>query len=104
MDDLRVAWLVPEVGLGAYWQPVLREFTKVFKNTVFYTGGVWPGFDPKMPGSSVIQLVGKTSFVETTKIDTGYDRGFIVVSPSIIGYLLKFRHQVVFPKVFLCGL
>ena len=98
--ELRVAWLVPEVGLGAYWQPVLREFTKVFKNTVFYTGGVWPGFDPKMPGSSVIQLVGKTSFVETTKIDTGYDRGFIVVSPSIIGYLLEFRPQVVFPQAF----
>jgi hypothetical protein len=33
--ELRVAWLVPEVELGAYWQPVLREFTKVFKNTVF---------------------------------------------------------------------
>ena len=98
--ELRVAWLVPEVGLGAYWQPVLREFTKVFKNTVFYTGGVWPGFDPKMPGASVIQLVGKTSFVETTKIDTGYDRGFIVVSPSIIGYLLEFRPQVVFPQAF----
>ena len=100
IGELRVAWLVPEVGLGAYWQPVLREFTKVFKNTVFYTGGVWPGFDPKMPGSSVIQLVGKTSFVETTKIDAGYDRGFIVVSPSIIGYLLKFRPQVVFPQAF----
>ncbi|MEG4958843.1 MULTISPECIES: glycosyltransferase [unclassified Microcoleus] len=99
-NELRIAWLVPEVGLGAYWQPVLREFTKVFKNTVFYTGGVWPGFDPKMPGSSVIQLVGKTSFVETTKIDTGYDRGFIVVSPSIIGYLLEFRPQVVFPQAF----
>lgn len=98
--DLRVAWLVPEVELGAYWQPVLREFTKVFKNTVFYTGGVWPGFDPTMPGSSAIQLVGKTSFVETTKIDTGYDRGFIVVSPAIIGYLLEFRPHVVFPQAF----
>lgn len=99
-DDLRVAWLVPEVGLGAYWQPVLREFTKVFKNTVFYTGGVWPGFDPQMPGSSAIQLVGKTTFVETTKIEAGYDRGFIVVSPSIIGYLLQFRPHIVFPQAF----
>lgn len=99
-DDLRVAWLVPEVGLGAYWQPVLREFTKVFKNTVFYTGGVWPGFDPEMPGSSAIQLVGKTTFVETTKIEAGYDRGFIVVSPSIIGYLLQFRPHIVFPQAF----
>ena len=98
--DLRVAWLVPEVELGAYWQPVLREFTKVFKNTVFYTGRVWSGFDPTLPGASAIQLVGETKFVETEKIETGYDRGFIVVSPSIIGYLLKFRPQVVFPQAF----
>ena len=100
MDDLRVAWLVPEVELGAYWQPVLREFTKVFKNTVFYTGRVWSGFDPTMPGASAIKLVGETKFVETQKIETGYDRGFIVVSPSIIGYLLEFRPQVVFPQAF----
>ena len=98
--DLRVAWLVPEVELGAYWQPVLREFTKVCKNTVFYTGRVWSGFDPTLPGASAIQLVGETKFVETTKIETGYDRGFIAVSPSIIGHLLKFRPQIVFPQAF----
>ena len=100
MDELRVAWLVPAVELGAYWQPVLREFTKVFKNTVFYTGCVWSGFDPTMPGSSAIKLVGETKFVETQKIETGYSRGFMVVSPSIIGYLLEFRPHVVFPQAF----
>ncbi|MEG4235053.1 glycosyltransferase family 4 protein [Microcoleus sp. Pol11C3] len=99
-NELRIAWLVPEVELGAYWQPVLREFTKNFKHTVFYTGRVWPGFDPTLPGASTIQLVGETKFVETEKIETGYDRGFIVVSPSIIGYLLKFRPHVVFPQAF----
>ncbi|MEG3837409.1 MULTISPECIES: glycosyltransferase family 4 protein [unclassified Microcoleus] len=99
-NELRIAWLVPEVELGAYWQPVLREFTKFFKNTVFYTGRVWSGFDPTLPGASAIQLVGETKFVETEKIETGYDRGFIVVSPSIIGYLLKFRPHVVFPQAF----
>ncbi len=100
MDEMRIAWLVPEVELGAYWQPVLREFTKVFKNTVFYTGRVWSGFDPTLPGASAIQLVGETKYVETQKIETGYDRGFIAVSPSIIGYLLKFRPHVVFPQAF----
>jgi glycosyltransferase involved in cell wall biosynthesis len=100
MDEVRIAWLVPEVELGAYWQPVLREFTKVFKNTVFYTGRVWSGFDPTLPGASAIQLVGETKFVETEKIETGYDRGFIAVSPSIICYLLKFRPDVVFPQAF----
>ncbi|MEG4005660.1 glycosyltransferase family 4 protein [Microcoleus sp. Pol11C1] len=99
-NEIRIAWLVPEVELGAYWQPVLMEFTKIFKHTVFYTGRVWPGFDPSLPGASAIQLVGETKFVETEKIETGYDRGFIVVSPRIIGYLLKFRPHVVFPQAF----
>nr|WP_293125607.1 glycosyltransferase family 4 protein [Microcoleus sp. bin38.metabat.b11b12b14.051] len=100
MDELRIAWLVPEVELGAYWQPVLREFTKIFKHTVFYTGRVWSGFDPALPGASAIELVGKTKFIETEKIETGYDRGFIAVSPRIIGRLLKFRPDVVFPQAF----
>ncbi|MEG4112742.1 MULTISPECIES: glycosyltransferase family 4 protein [unclassified Microcoleus] len=99
-NEIRIAWLVPEVELGAYWQPVLMEFTKIFKHTVFYTGRVWPGFDPSLPGASAIQLVGETKFVETEKIETGYDRGFIVVSPRIIGYLLNFRPHVVFPQAF----
>jgi len=99
-NELRIAWLVPEVSLGAYWQPVLREFTKFFKNTVFYTGRVWPGFDPELPGASAIQLVGNTKFVETTKIESGYDRGFLLVSPSIIGNLISFRPHVVFPQAF----
>src|SRR6478672_3049378 len=100
MDDLRIAWLVPSVELGAYWQPVLKEFTKKFANTVFYTGQVWPGFDPKSPGASAIQLVGETKFYETTKIDTGYDRGFIYVSPSIVGHLLKFKPQIILAQAF----
>ncbi|MCT7952755.1 glycosyltransferase family 4 protein [Ancylothrix sp. C2] len=98
--DLRIAWLVPAVELGAYWQPVLREFTKVFKNTVFYTGLVWPGFDPSLPGCDVIQLVGKTKYLETTKIKDGYDRGVFILSPSIVGYLLSFKPDLIFAQAY----
>ena len=99
-SDIRIAWLVPAVELGAYWQPVLREFTKSFPQTKFYTGHLWSTFDRSLPGAYAFELVGETKFVKTEKIETGYDRGFFVVSPSIIGYLLKFRPQVVFPQAF----
>jgi glycosyltransferase involved in cell wall biosynthesis len=99
-SDIRIAWLVPAVELGAYWQPVLREFTKSFPHTKFYTGHLWSSFDASLPGTYAFELVGETKFVKTEKIETGYDRGFFVVSPSIIGYLLKFRPQVVFPQAF----
>ncbi|WP_204106283.1 MULTISPECIES: glycosyltransferase family 4 protein [Spirulina sp. CCY15215] len=100
MPNDRIAWLIPSVELGAYWQPVLQHFTKAFENTIFYTGQVWPNFDAKMPGASAIQIVGKADFVETQKVETGYGRGFIIVSPQIIFYLLKYKPRVVLPQAF----
>jgi glycosyltransferase involved in cell wall biosynthesis len=100
MKNTRIAWLVPSVELGAYWQPVLSEFTKVYPNTIFYTGQVWPGFDPNLPGCSAIEIVGETQFLETEKVETGYGRGFIIVSPAIVGRLLKFKPKLVLPQAF----
>jgi glycosyltransferase involved in cell wall biosynthesis len=98
---LRVAFLYPTVELGAYWQPVLAEFIQRFKNTIFYTGRLWPGFDRQIPGASVIRLIGQTQFVAVSqKTGTGYGRGFYSVSPSVVGDLLKFRPHVVFTSAF----
>ena len=102
MDDfhnLRIAWLVPSVELGAYWQPVLQEFAKVFKNTIFYTGLVWPGFDPKVPGADVIKIVGEMKSLEMTKTE-GYSRRVMLVSPGIIGHLLEFKPHVIFAQAY----
>jgi glycosyltransferase involved in cell wall biosynthesis len=99
INDLRIAWLVPSVELGAYWQPVLAEFTKVFKNTRFYTGRVWPGFDPNVPGANVIKIVGEMKSLEMTKT-TGYSRRFMLVSPGIVGQLLQFKPDVIFAQAY----
>jgi hypothetical protein len=97
--NLRVAWLVPSVELGAYWQPVLQEFAKIFKNTIFYTGLVWPGFDPNVPGADVIQLVGEMKSLEMTKTE-GYSRRLMLVSPGIVGHLLQFKPDVIFAQAY----
>ncbi len=97
--NLRVAWLVPSVELGAYWQPVLQEFAKIFKNTIFYTGLVWPGFDPDLPGADVIKLVGEMKSLEMTKTD-GYSRRLMLVSPGIVGHLLQFKPDVIFAQAY----
>jgi glycosyltransferase involved in cell wall biosynthesis len=102
MNDInqrRVAWLVPSVELGAYWQPVLEEFTKVFPNTIFYTGLVWPGFNPELPGANVIKLVGEMKSLELTKTD-GYSRRLMVVSPGIVSHLLQFKPDVIFAQAY----
>jgi glycosyltransferase involved in cell wall biosynthesis len=97
--DLRVAWLVPSVELGAYWQPVLAEFAQVFKQTIFYTGLVWPGFDPSIPGADVIQIVGEMKSLEVTKTQ-GYSRRLMLVSPGIIGELIKFKPDIIFAQAY----
>jgi glycosyltransferase involved in cell wall biosynthesis len=99
-DNLRVAFLYPSVELGAYWLPVLDEFKKIFRQTIFYTGRLWPGFDPETPGASVIKVVGQTNFVEMTNTVTGYSRGFYKVSPNIIGDLLRYKPHVIITSTF----
>lgn len=98
-QELRIAWLVPSVELGAYWQPVLREFTKVFKNTIFYTGLVWPGFDPEAPGANAIQLVGQMQSLEMIKTN-GYSRRLMLLSPGIIGHLIQFKPHVILAQAY----
>jgi glycosyltransferase involved in cell wall biosynthesis len=97
--ELRIAWLVPSVELGAYWQPVLREFTTLFKNTIFYTGLVWPGFDPQVPGANVIQIVGKMKSLEMTQT-TGYSRRLMLLSPGIVPHLLEFKPHVILAQAY----
>ncbi len=99
-EKIRLAIIVPSVELGAYWLPVVYELTKLFPDTIFYTGKIWPGFNPNAPGASAIQLVGKVSFIEANKIATGYSQGFIYASPSIIPYLLRFKPSLIFASAF----
>lgn len=102
IDDikaLRIAWLVPSVELGAYWQPVLKEFTNTFKNTVFYTGLVWPGFDSQIPGADAIQIVGEMKSLELIKT-TGYSRRLMLVSPGIVRYLIEFKPHVILAQAY----
>jgi GT2 family glycosyltransferase len=100
IDTPRIAWLVPSAIYGAYWPPILHALSAQFEQLIFYTGQLWPKFDPATPGTSVIQVVGQTQFIEQTQIDTGYSRGFLIVSPAIIMHLLQFRPQVVFASGF----
>ncbi|HLP88549.1 MAG TPA: glycosyltransferase family 4 protein [Nostocaceae cyanobacterium] len=98
--DTRIAVLIPSLIGGNYWHPVFCELSKVFKQTIIYTGA-WPGFSPGFTDTFQIQVVGKTSFVETGKSpQEGYGRGFIKVSPQIISYLYKFKPQIIFASGF----
>lgn len=99
-NDLRVAFLYPSVELGAYWLPFLNEFQKIFRQTVFFTGSLWPGFEPEAPGANLIKIVGQTKFVDMTKTKAGYNRGFYRVSPSIVNELFQYKPHVIITSAF----
>jgi glycosyltransferase involved in cell wall biosynthesis len=98
-DKIRIAWLMPSLSGGNYWHPVFCEFSKIFKQTIVYTG-YWAGFSTGFADTFQVQVVGQTSFVSTTESEGGYSRGFMKVSPSIIKYLSKFKPDVIFANAF----
>jgi len=93
-DNIRIAWLLPSMERGNYWQPVLKEFIKSFKKTTVYTG-LWEGFIPGFEGAFPVEVVGNTRFIKTSS-GSGYDPGFSYVSPKIVNHLLKFKPHVIF--------
>lgn len=99
LSHLRVAWLLPSMARGFYLQPVLREFTKIFPETVGFTG-VWPGFAKGCEGCFKVKAVGKTRFVEIHKTTTGYSTGIVLPSLRIIRPLVKFEPRVIFSNTF----
>ncbi len=97
IDNPRVAWLLPAAWF--YWHPILSELTKVFPQTIVYTG-LWPGFANGYKDSFVVKEVGKMKFVETSETPTGYGYGFTYLSPGVIGELLQFKPDIIFADSF----
>ena len=103
-DDERtigVAFLFPSLARGAYWQPVLAEFTKFFPKCIVFTG-VWEGFLPPYQNRFVVKEVGHTRFIRLPIRSKGhYPRGFTL--PPILGLvreLKAFAPGVVFSSGF----
>ncbi len=96
-ENLRIAWLLPSAFF--YWQPVLSEFTKLFPNTVVYTGR-WHGFAPGFENTFAIQVVGERKNIAITPASTGYGSTFSYLSLKIVKYLLELKPHVVFSSSF----
>jgi glycosyltransferase involved in cell wall biosynthesis len=99
-ETYRVAWLLPAMGTGGIsFQHILSEFTKVFPNTVTFTGQ-WPGYAPGFENTFVVQEVGATRYIELGKTLNGYTIGFSYASPQIIQHLFQVKPQIIFANAF----
>jgi glycosyltransferase involved in cell wall biosynthesis len=100
MKNDRIAWLLPAMGTGGIsFQHILSEFTKIFPNTITFTGQ-WPGYASGFEDTFAVQEVGATRYIEFGKTANGYTLGFSYASPQIIRHLLQFNPQVIFTNAF----
>jgi glycosyltransferase involved in cell wall biosynthesis len=97
-QSLKIAWLFPSLQGASYWHPVLSEFTKIFNQTIVYTGQ-WPGFASGFENSFQVEEVDKVKFIEVAD-SKSYVPNFTYASPKIISYLLQFKPDVIFTSGF----
>ncbi len=99
-DHHRVAWLLPTMGNGGLsFQHLLCEFTKIFPETIIFTGQ-WPGFVRGLEDTFAVKEIGSTQYIGFKNTLNGYTIGFSFASPQIIYHLLKFQPQIIFANSF----
>ena len=98
LENYRIAWLFPSLEGASYWHPVLSEFTKIFSQTVVYTGS-WPGFASGFDNAFQVEVVGKVKFIEVAD-STSYVPNFTYASPKIVSCLFQFKPDVIFTSSF----
>ncbi len=96
----RVAWLLPAMGTGGIsFQHLLCEFTKIFPETIAFTGQ-WPGYAAGFENTFAVKEIGATHYIEFAKAANGYSIGFSAASPQIVRQLWQFKPQVIFANAF----
>jgi glycosyltransferase involved in cell wall biosynthesis len=93
----RIVWLLTSAFY--YWQPMLKELTKIFPETMTFTAR-WHGYAPGFEDSFSVEVVGKRKIITFQKSETGYGSNFTYLPLNIVSYLLKFKPDVIFSNSF----
>lgn len=94
----RIAWLLQ--GAGAYYQPLMSEFTQLFPQTTVFTAD-WSGFMVGFEDSIAVKCVGTIqSFSLPSFTKKGFGNYFTFLSPKIVTDLIQFKPEVIFSTGF----
>jgi glycosyltransferase involved in cell wall biosynthesis len=94
-EKVRVAWLLPSLARGYYWQPLFREFTELLPDNVVLTG-FWPGLLPGLEGKFQFKCLRGSKFIRLKRSANGAEVGFTLAWPSVLIELFRRRPVVVF--------
>jgi glycosyltransferase involved in cell wall biosynthesis len=90
---------MPSTARSYYLQPLYREFSRLFPNTVIFTGN-WLGYLRGYEESFTVQQLGSFKFVALKQTETGAGIGFTRAPASILPELRRFRPSVIFTDSF----
>jgi glycosyltransferase involved in cell wall biosynthesis len=93
----RVAWLLQ--GAGAYWQPIMSNFTRLYPETIVFTAD-WNDFLPGFEDSFKVVQVGTMKVFSLPINPRGYNPSFTHLPLGIVRHLLRYRPQVIFTTAF----
>ncbi|WP_299410960.1 glycosyltransferase family 4 protein [Acaryochloris sp. IP29b_bin.148] len=82
-----------------YWQPVVREFSKLVPQTKLFTGS-WPGYAYGCEKSFKYEIVGQRKLIKLKPNASGYGTTLMYLSPKILISLLKYQPHVIFADGF----
>jgi len=96
---IRVAWLMPSVARGFYWQPIFREFTELFPETRIFAG-FWPAALAGYEGSFSVRHFRVIRFVTLAYPQISRGLSFTWVPLSALCELAKFKPRIIFTTGF----
>jgi glycosyltransferase involved in cell wall biosynthesis len=93
----RIAWLLTSAFY--YWQPMLKELTKLFPHTMTFTPR-WHGYAPGFEDSFFVEIVGSRKIISLQKSEIGYGSNFTYLPINIVNYLFRFKPDIIFSNSF----
>ena len=82
----RIAWLLTSAFY--YWQPMLKELTKLFPHTMTFTPR-WHGYAPGFEDSFSVEIVGERKIISLQKSDR-----LLPVEPVVLPRDAGARHRL----------
>jgi glycosyltransferase involved in cell wall biosynthesis len=90
---------MPTLVRGPYMQPLFKEFSRLFPNTVVFTAN-WPGYLRGYEASFMVQRLRGFKFVALKQNENGASIGFTRAPISVLREVGRFRPSVIFTESF----
>lgn len=99
-SNIKVAWLIPSISRGYVWQPIFREFKKVFPQTRVFTGEKPIHSSDTKDEIIDMKILGRSRFISFGGKESSYQRGIIMPPLNLPYHLLRFSPNVIFATGF----